>query len=195
MQQHCHAQNCMCAHRCSKYVHNNNTRLTASSSRTTRISLCQKSRSFLAFNQARDYRLTDWTMCESLQMVNHASTPSPRFLDAGCSLMRQTNSVKAVHALNTIFTVMTRFLQLFFILQCFELPSVLWRCWLGGRKLQNVKDRSHANKCLRKIKINLRTKVEICISTYSNADVVCYSATWRMELNESNSVRLIVDRG
>jgi len=84
-----------------------------------------ESRSFLAFNQARDYRLTDWTMCKSLQTVNHASTPSPRFLDAGCSLMRQTNSVKAVHALNTIFTVMTRFLQLFFILQCFELPSVL----------------------------------------------------------------------
>jgi len=44
---------------------------------------------------------------------------------------------------------------------------------------QNVKESSYANKSLRKIKINLRPKVEICISTYSNADVVCYSANWR----------------
>jgi len=42
--------------------------------------------------------------------------------------------------------------------------------------------------------MNLRTKVEICISTHSNADVVCYSATWRTELNKRNSVRQIVDR-
>ena len=61
-------------------------------------------------------------------------------------------------------------------------------------KVKNVKDSSHGNKYLRKIKLNLRTKVEICISTYVNADVVCYSATWRTELNERNSVRLIVDR-
>jgi len=31
---------------------------------------------------------------------------------------------------------------------------------------------SHANKYFRKIKINLRTKVEICISTYLNAAIV-----------------------
>ena len=29
----------------------------------------------------------------------------------------------------------------------------------------------------KKTKINLRTKIEICILTYLNADVVCYSAT------------------
>jgi len=46
---------------------------------------------------------------------------------------------------------------------------------------------SHANKYQRKIKINLRTKVEICLSAYSNADAICYSATLRMELNERNS--------
>jgi len=61
-------------------------------------------------------------------------------------------------------------------------------------KSQNMKDSSHANKYLRKIEINLQTKVEICISTYSKADVVCYSSSWRMELHERNSVRLIVDR-
>jgi len=56
---------------------------------------------------------------------------------------------------------------------------------------QNVKDSSHGNRYLRKIKINFQTKVEICTSTYSNADVVCYSATWQTELN---NVLLIVDR-
>jgi len=51
-------------------------------------------------------------------------------------------------------------------------------------KSQNVKD-WRANKYPRKIKVNLRTKVGICISTYLNADVVCYiTATWRTELNE-----------
>jgi len=32
------------------------------------------------------------------------------------------------------------------------------------------------------------------ISTYSNAYVICYSATWRAELNEQNFVRRIVNR-
>ena len=32
------------------------------------------------------------------------------------------------------------------------------------------------------------------VSTYSNADVVCYSATCWTGLNERNSVRQIVDR-
>ena len=36
---------------------------------------------------------------------------------------------------------------------------------------QNVKHSSHGNKRLRKIKINFQTKVEICISIYSNVDV------------------------
>ena len=52
-------------------------------------------------------------------------------------------------------------------------------------KSQNVKDRSRANKYLRKIKVNLRSKVGLCISTYSNADVVRYSsAIWQTELND-----------
>jgi len=57
-------------------------------------------------------------------------------------------------------------------------------------KSKNVKDSSNANKYLRKIKVNRQTEVGICISTYSNADVVCYGATWRTELND---VRLFVD--
>jgi len=57
-------------------------------------------------------------------------------------------------------------------------------------KSQNVKNRLHANKYLKKIKVNFQTEVEICISSYSNADIVCYRASWQTELND---VCLIVD--
>ena len=58
-------------------------------------------------------------------------------------------------------------------------------------KSRSLKDRSHANKSLRKIKVNIGNKIGICISAYSNADVICYSATWQTKLND---VRLNVDR-
>ena len=35
-------------------------------------------------------------VCISLQTDNHASTPSPSFLQAGCPSCRPTNSVKAL---------------------------------------------------------------------------------------------------
>jgi len=41
-----------------------------------------------------------------------------------------------------------------------------------------VKDRSGTNKYLRKIKVNLGTKIGICILTYSVA--IRYSTTWRV---------------
>jgi len=49
---------------------------------------------------------------------------------------------------------------------------------------QNVKDSSHGNKYLKKIKIKINpgTNVEICISTYWNIDVVSCSATCQTEL-------------
>jgi len=37
-------------------------------------------------------------VCKSLQTDNHASTPSLRFLQAGCPSCRPTNSVKALKA-------------------------------------------------------------------------------------------------
>jgi len=77
-------------------------------------------------------------------------------------------------------------------MQCITTVLVIKKAAVSNS--QNVKDSSHANKYLRKIKINLRTEVEICTSTYSNADVVCDSATWRTELNEHHSVCLIADR-
>jgi len=54
------------------------------------------------------------------------------------------------------------------------------RMWKADHAQLNIED-----------KLNLRTKVGICISSYSNADVVCYSATWWTELKD---VRLIEAR-
>jgi len=55
---------------------------------------------------------------------------------------------------------------------------------------------SNGNKYLTKLKIktNLRVEVKICISTYSNGAVDCYSATRRTALNERNSVCQVFDR-
>ena len=55
---------------------------------------------------------------------------------------------------------------------------------------QNLNNSSIGNKYLRKIKINLRTKVKnLRFNLF-----VRYSATFRTELNERDFVRQIVDR-
>jgi len=45
-----------------------------------------------------------------------------------------------------------------------------------NQKRHCVKVKECESQITCKITVNLRTKVEICISTYPNADVVCYSA-------------------
>jgi len=62
-------------------------------------------------------------------------------------------------------------------MQCITTVLIIKKATVSKSHSQNVKDSSDGNKYLRKIKINLRTKVEICIATYLNADVVCYTAT------------------
>jgi len=57
----------------------------------------------LDFTEARDsewqwYQLGHMQVCTSPQTDNHASTPPLRFLQAGCSSCRPTNSVKALKA-------------------------------------------------------------------------------------------------
>jgi len=59
-------------------------------------------------------------------------------------------------------------------------------------KSQNVQDRLRANKYLRKIKVNLRPKVGIFISTYLNADVVLQRHL--ANGGERTQLRKIVDR-
>jgi len=57
-------------------------------------------------------------------------------------------------------------------MRCIATALIIKKATVSDSKY--VKDSSHANKYLRKIKINLQTKVEISISTFSNADI----ATW-----------------
>ena len=79
------------------------------------------------------------------------------------------------------------------IIQCITTVLVIKKATVS--KSQNVKDSSRGNNYLRKIKINLRTKVEICISTYSNADVACHSTTLRkLSKLSKNHFKLVVVR-
>ena len=70
---------------------------------TTQVNWYQKGKTNLDFTGARDsewqwHQLGHMQVCTSLQTDNHASTPSLRFLQAGCPSCRPTNSVKALKA-------------------------------------------------------------------------------------------------
>jgi len=72
---------------------------------TTWVSRYQNGKTNLDFTEARDsewqwYQLGHMQVCTSPQTDNHASTPPLRFLQAGCSSCRPTNSVKALKALD-----------------------------------------------------------------------------------------------
>ena len=63
----------------------------------------RKGKTNLDFTEARDsewqwHQLGHMQVCTSLQTDNHANTPTTRFLQAGCSSCRPTNSVKALKA-------------------------------------------------------------------------------------------------
>jgi len=59
-----------------------------------------------------------------------------KFLSARCFSYHPNNSGKATEELKTMITTKENHLQV----STFLVPSVLWRCWLGGRKgIQPVK--------------------------------------------------------
>jgi len=65
------------------------------------VSQYQKGKTNLDFTEARDsewqwHQLGHMQVCTSLQTDNHANTPPPRFLQAGCPSCCPTNSVKAL---------------------------------------------------------------------------------------------------
>jgi len=67
------------------------------------VSRYQKGKTNLDFTVARDsewqwHQLGRMQVCISLQTDDHASTPSLKFLQAGCPSCRPTNSVKAPKA-------------------------------------------------------------------------------------------------
>jgi len=72
-------------------------------STTTQVSRYQKGKTNLDFTEATDsewqwHQLGHMQVCTSLQTDNHTSTPTLRFLQAGCPSCRPTNSVKALKA-------------------------------------------------------------------------------------------------
>jgi len=67
------------------------------------VSRYQKGKTNLDFTEARDsewhwHQLGHMQVCTSLQIDNHASTPSLSFLQAGCPSCRPANSIKALKA-------------------------------------------------------------------------------------------------
>ena len=94
---------------------------------------------------------TSWAICRSAPRSRQITTPAPHtlsFLQAGCPSCRPTNSVKALkgfgiycsNVLNSQYAGMVwRWKSLlagwnWFLHGQVGMPSVLWRCWLGGRK-------------------------------------------------------------
>ena len=78
-------------------------------SSTTWVSWYQKGKTSLDLNETRDDGVWGWqlhqldhmqTICTSLQTDNHHNTSSLNFLQAGCSSWCQTNSGKALKAIN-----------------------------------------------------------------------------------------------
>jgi len=70
---------------------------------TTRVSQYQKGKTNLDFTETRDsewqwHQLGHMQVCTYLRTDNHASTPPPSFLQAGCPSCHQTNSVEALKA-------------------------------------------------------------------------------------------------
>ena len=116
----------------------------------------QKGKTNRDFTEARDsewqwHQLGHMLVCTSLQTDNHASTPPLSFLQDGCSSCRLTNSVKALKAMQDIIKI--NLIHIYTNIFCFKMsknilthwkhgkPSLLWRCWLGGRMgIQPVKN-------------------------------------------------------
>ena len=119
-------------------------------SRTTQVSRYQKSKTNLDFTEARDsewqwHHLGYMQVCISLQTNNHASThPTTQFFTGRILFLlpnQQHQSTEGSSAqwwylsidflLSSLSKIPYPFSAL--SLQCF-IPSVLWRCLLGGRK-------------------------------------------------------------
>jgi len=113
----------------------------------TWMSQYQKAKTNLDFTEARDsewhwHQLGYMQICTLPQTDNHTSTPPLNFLQATCCSCCPTNSVKAIKALYTNYLLTTKMNILFNDILTFKqslnsmliLPSVLWCCWLGGRK-------------------------------------------------------------
>jgi len=71
------------------------------------VSQYQKGKTNLDFTEARDsewqwHQLGYMQVCTSFETDNHTSTPPLSFLQAGCPSCRQTNSIKALKAIQTL---------------------------------------------------------------------------------------------
>jgi len=104
---------------------------------TTQVSRYQKGKTNLDFIKASEWQwhqLGHMQVCTSLQTDNHARNPPLSFLQAGCPSCHPINSVKALKEPFIYLNPENKCITIFLPLNAGLLPSVLSRCWLGGRK-------------------------------------------------------------
>ena len=90
-------------HTHTTHTHTHTHQFNGFFSGTTQVSRYQKVKTNLDFTEAGDsewqwHQLGHMQVCILLQTDNHASTPTRKFLQAGCPSCRPTNSVKALKA-------------------------------------------------------------------------------------------------
>ena len=105
---------------------------------TTRVGRYQKGKTNLDFTGARE---SEWQWhqlgtCKSAPHSRQITTPAPHH-----SVFYRPDALPAAQPTASKHwrpgggrTKMSNQITFIMILQCFVLPSVLWRCWLGGRK-------------------------------------------------------------
>ena len=107
---------------------------------TTHVSRYQKGKTNLDFTEAQDsewqwHQLGHMQVCTSLQTDNHASTLALRPDALPADQPTASKHWRHFSPLFTAIKIKPPFFDHFNSLcLCLCLPSVLWRCWLGGRK-------------------------------------------------------------
>ena len=91
---------------------------------TTRVSRCQKGKTNLDFTDARNsewqwHQLGHTQVCTSLQADNHASIPPLKFFTSRMPFLPPNQQRQSTESNKYC---------------CYLLSSVVWRCWLAGRK-------------------------------------------------------------
>ena len=100
------------------------------------MSWCQKGKTSLDFTEARDskwqrHQLGHMQVCTLLQIDNHASTPPLCFYRPDALPATQPTASKLWMQNHSVKSPLIDFLEIDTV--CGR-PSVLWRCWFGGRK-------------------------------------------------------------
>jgi len=100
------------------------------------VSRYQKGKTNLDFTEARgsewqSYQLGHMQVCISLQTDNHVSTPPLKFITGRMPFLPPNQQCQSTEG--KMFNTVNKCKNIIYFASA-AVPSVLWRCWLGGRK-------------------------------------------------------------